>query len=193
MTLPVDRDGPGIIAGGKRHLAAAAVTGCLSCLILCSQVLSGCIHTTARQPVAYKSLDKSVIAEEVVKTETVLSQMTVKNTAGKNKKAELLLRLAMLYAHPDNPDMNYHRAADYLEQYSELGNAVDPGFALSLIIRLSQCLEDKSASCRELKEQNSALERQCDDLTRENHYHIQVIEKLKSLDIQLEKKRKALD
>jgi hypothetical protein len=99
----------------------------------------------------------------------------------------------MLYTHPDKPDPDYPRAFDYLKQYTELEKTVHVEYALLLLTRLSDCVCARKKACAELLSQKQKLEKQCRDLSQENLQHKQIIEKLKSLDIRLEKKRKSLD
>lgn len=164
----------------------------LSCLIIGGLVISGCTAHKKTVLVPYPSMEPHQIAMRIMHAETTLSRRSSDNICNK-EKADLLLRLIMLHTHPDNPDPNYSRAIDYLQQYAKLGQPVHAEYALSLLTRLSGCLCPGNTTCSELLRQKAELEIQCRELTRENLYHKEVIEKLKSLDIQLEKKRKSFD
>ncbi len=192
MALPPNQGRTGIIARA-RHLAFFAVTGSLLSLIVCVHILSGCVTPTpkpAPAPAPYpENMPAEVIADEIAGTEKALSEITDEQPPG--QKPGLFLRLAMLYAHPDNPDRNYSRAIDYLEQYMKLGKTVDAEFTLSLLTRLSKCQIVNKKACAELADRNEEIEKNFQALARENLQLKQMIEKLKHLDIQLEKKRKA--
>ena len=190
MALPPNPGRTGIIARA-RHMALFAVTGSLLSLIVSGHILSGCATPTPKPaPAPYpESMPARVIADEIASTEKALSENTDEQPPG--QKPGLFLRLAMLHAHPDNPDRNYSRAIDYLEQYMQLEKTVDAEFTLSLLTRLSKCQIVNKKACAELADRNEEIEKNFQALTRENLQLKQMIEKLKHLDIQLEKKRKA--
>lgn len=168
------------------------VTGCLLCLIICCQVLSGCAAPPRKTgPMPYPTaLSSEAIAGEIENTEKALSQLPEEQ--GPNfQRPGLLLHLAMLHAHPDSPSRDNSLAIDYLEQYASLEKAVDVEFAISLLTRLSRCQAAVKQACARLSDRNEQLERQYRELAGENQQLKEIIEKLKHLDIQLEKRRKS--
>jgi hypothetical protein len=162
------------------------------CFLIGALLLAGCAAMGQPQPVPYPALSAEAITTEISVIENKLSK-TPGAAPSSKKNAGQLLRLAMLHAHQDNPAPDYHRALDYLTQYAELGETVDVEYALSLLARLSKCVTDGNRACDKLSARNKELEEQCQALTQENRNHKQMLEKLKSLDIRLEKKRRGLD
>ena len=155
-------------------------------------LLAGCAAMGQPKPVPYPILSAEAIKTEIGAIENELTRIPG-NRPDKEKKAGNLLRLAMLHAHQDNPSPDYPRAIDYLGQYAALGETVDVAYALDLLTRLSDCVTDSGRTCDKLSARNKELEEQCQALTQENLNHKQMLEKLKSLDIRLEKKRRGLD
>jgi len=193
MALLFATDRPSIMSD-KNHCTAIIAALFFSCLIIGNLMISGCATPQKTGPAPYPPMSPDIISMKILSAETALLR-TPRDNSGKAEKADFLLRLAMLHAHPDNPDQNYQRAIKYLEQYLKLGQTVNARYTLSLLTRLSECVSGraKDSACDKLKKENKELEKSCQDLTKENLYHKQIIEKLKSLDIQLEKKRKSFD
>ena len=189
LALPLNLNRTDIMDGKSRLIVTV-----MSCLIIYSQMLSGCAAPPRKtKPVSYPAkISTEAISDEIAGTEKILSQFSGNQTDGLEKSA-LLLRLAMLYAHSDNPNRNYLQAIDYLKQYAAFGEPVDAAFALSLLTRLSDAVIAGEAACDKLTVMNEKLEEKNRELSRENLQLKQIIEKLKHLDIQLEKKRKSFD
>lgn len=189
MGLPLNPNRADILAG-KNRLTITAVT----CLIVYSHLLSGCATQPCKpEPFPYPAdISADIITDQIARTEKQLSLLPERQTEGQEKSA-LLLRLAMLYAHPENPSRNYPLAIDCLKQYSTFDEPVDAEFALSLLTRLSESIIACKTACAQLTGEKEKLEAQFRESSRENLRLKQIIEKLKHLDIQLEKKRKSFD
>ncbi len=190
MALLLNPDRPGVFTIIKNRLAAVVFTGCFVCLS--GQFLSGCAAISGTGPAPYPAMSEGLITEEIDSVETSLLRVS-NQYFNKSQRAELLLRLAMLYSHPDNPAQDYNRAIDCLEQYTGLEKTVNAEYALSLLKRLSEYASGKNKACAELMKQKKELEQQNRLLLEENLRYQQIIEKLKSLDIQLEKRRKTFN
>lgn len=179
------------IWAGENRLMVKAVT-CL--IIFYGYLVSGCATSPGKpEPEPYPAgISADIITGQIASTEERLSQIPERQP-GNQEKAALLLRLAMLYAHPDNPSCDFALAIDYLKQYAAFGEPVDVEFALSLLTRLSDAIIAGKTACAELTSRNKKLEERLQEISRENLQLKQIIEKLKHLDIQLEKKRKSFD
>lgn len=115
--------------------------------------------------------------------------------------------LALLYSHFKNPEPDYKHAFKNLEEYisldpegAEQKNSVQ--YLMSLLKKLKQNerllkkLKQNEDLCNELKilittlkHENKTLTKKYEKLVMENQNIKEIIEKLKQLDIQLEKKR----
>jgi len=125
--------------------------------------------------------------------------------ASKAEKAEAHYRLAILQLNPRNPDLSYRKAEAALQKYRELTPAdkllPEATFWLAALQKLKE-LEEHQA---DLKKKISELRKQSDGLIKErtnldkNYRDLEEvngklkkdIEKLKYLDLSLEKKRKS--
>lgn len=115
-------------------------------------------------------------------------------------RAELLLTLGLLHTHPDNPAPDYARALECLRQYAQH----DPQAAASEPIRrltaLLTAVTEKTDRTAQLAAENQgladerqSLEQKIEALERSNRNMKAVIEKLKNLDIRLERRRNRLE
>ncbi|MBN1930710.1 MAG: hypothetical protein JW786_03780 [Desulfobacterales bacterium] len=149
---------------------------------------------------------------EAIETEISRLESSSESSDGSLFDPKSYFYLALLHSHYKNPEPNYKRALEKLEEYiliepeSEQNNSVQ--YLLSLLDRLvkneNSCnalktqittlKEEKRALQEEtvtkLERQKESLTQKYENLVRENQDMKEIIEKLKHLDIQLEKKRK---
>lgn len=192
MSIKPDSDKTGILSSLSRNSSAAA---CFLCLLFCGSIFTGCLITKKQGPVFYPAMPDETITTEIAAVETALAQLPAKGYY-RDARAALLLKLSMLYAHPDKQTPDYPRAMAYLKQYLTLHDTVHAGYALSLLAGLSECVSstaDKTAAYEDLKKEQEQLEKKYQELSRENSKHKKMLDQLKRLDIQLEKKRKSVD
>ncbi len=148
------------------------LTAGLLCVV--SFALSGCILNAIYPPEPYPLVHK-----DDFKRETALLEKDLAVSQSRWDRATLLVRLAMLCSHPDNPHPDYKRAAEYLDEYARTGRPVDAAYASALIKQIVILLQD-----------NARLRQQAGELAGKNRECRDIIERLKRLDIRLEKKRK---
>lgn len=175
--------------GVKVVLAAAGV------MIVCA---SGChIQKDRVSVVKYRPAENSGFDKRIEKLERALSAMSGKSAAEDRveEKAEILLKLAMCYAHPENPSLDINRAVECLKRYKamETRQAVDAEYVIGLLHRLQQCRKACQYQKTRVIREKQALEKRCRELQQENREKTEIIEKLKHLDIQLENRRQSFD
>ncbi|MFZ5564348.1 MAG: hypothetical protein ACOZBW_09865 [Thermodesulfobacteriota bacterium] len=152
----------------------------LGLMIGAAHLTCGCGGGLSR-PQPYPAMEKKAFAGEIARLERELSRATTPGTKGR-----ILIQMVMLYTHPDNPSPDYKKALSCMEEYVRLRQSVDARYMLSLLGQLDACM----AKSGTLGQENRKLKQQVDALEKENRDHEAVIEKLKRLDIQLERKRK---
>jgi hypothetical protein len=157
----------------------------------CSQALRG----PCRSRLPFPDLAAETVAEKIASTNRALAE-----AAEADHQAQLLLTLSLLYSHPDNPAPDYARALECLRQYAQR----DPQAVVSERIRhlkaLLTAVTENAVRLAQLAEENrqqaekdKALDQKIQELERENRNMKAVIEKLKNLDIRLEKRRNRLE
>ncbi len=175
---------------GIKVMLAAAVA-----MSICA---SGChIQKNRLFVVKYEPAEETGLDKRIKELERALSAISGKGATkeGGEKKAEILLKLAMCYAHPENPSLDINRAVEYLKRYQamETRQAVDVEYIIGLLRRLQQCRK----TCRYQKirasKKKEALEKRYRQLQQENREKTEIIEKLKHLDIQLENRRQSFE
>lgn len=172
-------------------------------IILAAVFLSGCLPSTAPQKptgaMAYfapQELKPSDFAKEIGKLVVITQDQKISTM----EKAEAHRQLSILHLSPRNPDNNFQSAIDELGKFLELTpNQLDQSAAASWAIALKS-----GAEYREMKEQHQKLKNKIDKLEGKN-YRLskekkalntanaelkKTIEKLKNLDLSLEKKRR---
>jgi len=144
-------------------------------------LLTGCVIGPRPRPAPYPAVEKEAIAGRIVQLEEHVAR-----TVSSREKGLRLVQLAMLYSHPDNPEPDYKKALACMEACADIQPPVDPRFVSALLAQLDFCAARAAAADRE----NAKLRQRAAALEQENRDHKNVIEKLKRLDIQLEKRRK---
>jgi outer membrane protein assembly factor BamD (BamD/ComL family) len=146
-----------------------------------------------RKPDFSKALRVENIADEIARLETAVA--AEKDPTARSKS---LFHLALLYSHHQNPSPDYRRALKRLEEYAAL-NPAEANTDEALYLRsLLQRIENGTLAYEKLQREEvgtrqdriEALQQENEGLARENQEMKQAIEKLKLLDIRLEKKRR---
>ncbi|MDL1967935.1 MAG: hypothetical protein LWW97_05140 [Deltaproteobacteria bacterium] len=143
-----------------------------------------------------------------IKSETSHLENALKSEDSSLSRPASLFYLALLYSHFKNPEPDYRRAFKNLEKYISLNpeKAEQKSFVQYLLSLLMKLINNENLLmklinnenlCNELKTLNTTLKQENKTLTEkyeklviENQNIKEIIEKLKQLDIQLEKKRK---
>lgn len=168
------------------------------CLLALLVGATGCTHGLkgpTPPPLPFPDLTSETVAEKIADTTRALE-----DADQPAQQARLLLTLSLLYTHPDNPAPDYAQALDCLHQAAQR----DPQAAASERVRHLTALmaavaerTDRLARVaeenRQLTEKGNALNQKIQELERSNRSMKAVIEKLKNLDIRLEKRRNRLD
>lgn len=135
------------------------------------------------------------LAEKIAITSRELEQ-----TVEPALQAELLLTLALLQTHPDNPAPDYARALHCLRRYAQYDPQAAGSESIRRLTALLAAVTAKTDRAAQLAEENHhwaaecrALEQKTQELERSNRSMKAVIEKLKNLDIRLEKRRNRLE
>jgi len=175
--------------------------------LLCMVIfITGCVLQTKnmKNSTYYLALQTKEIKTEISHLENALKSED--NSLSRPTSLDYFY-LALLYSHFKNPEPDYKRAFKNLEEYISL----DPEgaeqkssvqYLMSLLKKLikneNRCNEliKNATSCNELKtlittlkQENKTLTKKYENLVIENQNTKEIIEKLKQLDIQLEKKR----
>jgi hypothetical protein len=101
----------------------------------------------------------------------------------------------VLYSHYDNPSPDYARARNALERHARLVGEKslpeDIKYRLG-ILRAAAEMHSLKKNIRALEAENRKLRTEQERIVSENTEMNEIIEKLKQLDVQMEKKRKEL-
>ncbi|MDL1962952.1 MAG: hypothetical protein LWW98_01205 [Deltaproteobacteria bacterium] len=183
--------------------------------LLCMVIfITGCVQRTKniKDSTYYLTLQTKEIKTEISHLENAL-----KSENDSLSKQTSFYYLALLYSHFKNPEPDYKHAVKNLEKYISLDSEgaeqkssvqylmsllkkliKNEGCCNELIKNKSRCNEliKNASSCNELKtfittlkQENKTLTKKYEKLVIENQHIKEIIEKLKQLDIQLEKKR----
>jgi len=107
-------------------------------------------------------------------------------------RAKVHLRLALLYLNHKNPNPDYRRALEELKQYVSMDPGGDKKDEAQSLLVLLQKLEKAQKETEERKRAIQILTRENDLLAEENQKMRETIKEMKSLDMQLEEKRKQI-
>ena len=166
--------------------------------------ITGCVQQTKniKDSTYYLTLQTKEIKTEIFRLEKAL-----KSEDDSLSRQTSLYYLALLYSHFKNLEPDYNHAFKNLEEYILLdpegaGQKSSVQYPMSLLKKLikneNRCNEliKNATSCNELKtlittlkRENKTLTEKYEKLVMENRNTKEIIEKLKQLDIQLEKKR----
>jgi len=140
------------------------------------------------------------IESENIKPQISHLEAQLKDQAQKTVDPEVLFHLALLYSSPNNPFPDHGKALKRIQTYmkkipDEEKNNFER-YILALLLEID-CRKTKCIKCNDrvegLNKSNQQLKETCDELFEENQQMKQNTEKLKNLDIRLEKKRKSID
>jgi predicted Zn-dependent protease len=156
---------------------------------------TGCVRQTKniKGSTYYLTLQPKEIKTEISQLENAL-----KSEDDSLSRPASLFYLALLYSHFKNPEPDYKRAFKELEEYISLDpeEAEEKSSVRYLLSLLKKLIKNENL-CNELKTLNTTLKQENKTLTKkyeklviENQNIKEIIEKLKQLDIQLEKKRR---
>jgi len=163
--------------------------------LLCMVIsITGCVQQTKnmKDSTYYLTLQTKEIKTEISRLEKAL-----KSEDKSLSRPTSLYYLALLYSHFKNPEPDYKHAFKNLEEYILL----DPDgaeqkssaqYLMSLLNKLKineDLLNKLKTLITTLKQENKTLTEKYEKLVIENQNTKEIIEKLKQLDIQLEKKR----
>ncbi len=157
----------------------------------------------------YYSMGPDVFKIEIAEKEKQLNKHSA-HLFFKDRRAKLLLELAILYSHKNNPDQDFGMAIRYFTEYSRLKARVDVEYTAALLnnilenkseydilkINYDQLVEEKNRLARsysrlvfQMRSKDRELQKQKIIIRKKN----EIIEKLKVLDIQLENRRSDTD
>ncbi len=179
----------------------------LSCVGL---LTSGCVDKSLfnTYPHYYLSIESENIEPEIVRLEK-----TIADEPDSAAAAESFYYLSLLYSHHKKRQPDYQKALQNLESYirlnPEAGKKNDVKYLLSLFRKIetlgaknntlkakNNALKAKNDALKKdrakLKRNSTTLKREKEQLTTENLNLQDIIEQLKLLDIQLEKRRKSV-
>lgn len=178
------------VVGRSRRLRA-----CLFGLLLGFLGCTPGLKDPAPAPLTVPDLTAETVAEKIASTTRGLAQ-----TAEPALRAELLLTLTLLYTHPDNPAPDYARALECLRQYARhdpqagaSGDIRRLTILLAAVTEKTDRLDRLAEENRRLAAEGHALDLKIQELERDNRNMKTVIEKLKNLDIRLERRRNRLE
>ncbi len=141
---------------------------------------------------------------ENIESEICRLEKVIEDETDSYAKSKVLFHLALLYSHHKNPTPDYERALKKLEEYASINPAEANTDKVLYLRSLLHWIEKNKIAYEKLKHGKvrlqtrriKTLERENEDLRnknktllRENQGMKEVIEKLKYLDIRLEKKR----
>lgn len=178
------------VAGRGRRLRVC-LFGLLLGFLGCTPGLKGPAPAALTVP----DLTAETVAEKIASITRELEQ-----TAEPTLQTELLLTLTMLYTHPDNPAPDYARALECLRQYARHDPQAGASGDIRRLTALLAAVTEKTDRLARLAEENHrlaaeghALNLKIQELERDNRSMKAVIEKLKNLDIRLERRRNRLE
>lgn len=175
----------------------------LLCLVIFT---TGCAQQTKniKGSTYYLSLQTKEIKTEISRLENALKS---EDDSLSRPTSLYYFYLALLYSHPKNPEPDYNHAFKNLEEYISLNpeGAEQKSSVQYLMSLLKKSIKNENL-CNELKtlittlnQKNETLIEKYEKLLIENQKLLienqnikEILEKLKQLDIQLEKKRKTL-
>jgi hypothetical protein len=135
-----------------------------------------------------------------IKTEISRLENQLKDQTGEIPDSKLLFYLALLYSSQHNPSPDYSEALKWIKEYIATDSKGAKNNFEQYIMTLLLEIESNKAGFKKCKNRaerltkiNQKLKAKCDELSEENINMMQIIEKLKNLDIRLEKKRKSID
>ncbi len=176
---------------------------------------TGCVekHLFTKSTDYYLALNKSEVNKEIHFLEDSLKKN--KNAEQKVPTAETYLYLSLLYSHSNNPEPDFDKAINALDQYEKLSQP-QKNIRLEIqhikkLLNATNCPErvqevtDKNRETylqkanMSLVKDKEALQHQCttlrqeiDILTKENQTMKNLINQLKQLDIEIEQKKRAI-
>lgn len=181
-----------------RTIAAHTGKRLRACLCLLLLGFAGCAPALQDPaPAAPPAADSPplTLAEKIAITSRELEQ-----TFDPALRAELLLTLALLQTHPDNPAPDYARALHCLQRYAQYDPQAAGSESIRRLTALLAAVTAKTDRAAQLAAENHhlaaecrALEQKTRELERSNRSMKAVIEKLKNLDIRLERRRNRLE
>lgn len=146
-----------------------------------------------------RSIFETGISAEEVQAEIERLKNLTEDKTGKAVSVDIYLRLAVLYSSYRNEEPDYISALSALEKYmavySRGGNESEINNLHSLLLRIRYLSEDKRherliSNNSALIQKNSALTKQNKELIINNEAMKETIEKLGTIDLKLEQKRK---
>lgn len=163
--------------------------------LLCMVIfITGCVQQTKnmKDSTYYLTLQTKKIKTEISRLEKAL-----KSEDDSLSRPTSLYYLALLYSHFKNPEPDYKHAFKNLEEYILLDpEGAEQKSSVQYLMSLLNKLIKNENLCNELKtlittlkQENKTLTEKYEKLVIENQNTKEIIEKLKQLDIQLEKKR----
>ena len=163
--------------------------------LLCMVIfITGCVQQTKnmKDSTYYLTLQTKEIKTEISRLEKALKSED-NSLSGQTS----LYYLALLYSHFKNPEPDYKHAFKNLEEYISLDpEGAEQKSSVQYLMSLLKKLIKNESRCNELKtlittlkQENKTLTEKYEKLVIENQNTKEIIEKLKQLDIQLEKKR----
>ena len=156
--------------------------------------ITGCVQQTKnmKDSTYYLTLQTKEIKTEISRLEKAL-----KSEDESLSRPTSLYYLALLYSHFKNPEPDYRHAFKNLEEYILLDpDGAEQKSSAQYLMSLLNKLKINEDLCNELKtlittlkQENKTLTEKYEKLVIENQNTKEIIEKLKQIDIQLEKKR----
>jgi len=135
-----------------------------------------------------------------IKSQISHLEAQLKDQSQESEDPEVLFHLALLYSSPNNPSPDHGKALKRIQTYMEKTLDEEKNNFKRYILALLLEIDSRKTKCIKcnnrvegLNKSTQKLKETCDKLFEENQQMKQITEKLKNLDIRLEKKRKSID
>lgn len=149
----------------------------------------------------YSDLKPDDYQKEIARLESLMPRNT-----DSSFKAMVHLRLGLLHLYNNNPKHNYHNALKELELYlaldtkgdkkEEVKNLIQPLRELIKTLeenkKIKSTLDQLTQESVELKKENGDLKKENQEIKKENQEFKKTVEQLKSLDMNIEERRKQI-
>ncbi|MBE9536468.1 MAG: hypothetical protein IMF07_04745 [Proteobacteria bacterium] len=172
----------------EHHVICFSISACL--------ILGACVpyQKAVKGTLSSGSIFETGISDEAIPAEIVRLKDLTEDKTGKVVSVDVYLSLAILYSSYKNEDPDYASALTALEKYMAVynvgSNESELNTLYTLLLRMQHLSKNKSVKSTLIKK-NKALTKQNKELSIINEVLKETIEKLGTIDLNLEKKRKS--
>lgn len=140
------------------------------------------------------------IESDNIKSQISHLEAQLKDQTQETDDPKILFHLALLYSSPNNPSPDHGKALKRIQTYMKKTPDKEKNnferYIMALLLEIDS-RKTRFIKCNNrvegLNKSTQQLKVTCDELSDENQHMKQIIEKLKNLDIRLEKKRKSIN